>query len=425
MAPKDNYTVEQLERIRTTLGTALGDKSAQALEALETRFSPAPDISEEDEKLMKLREKMDNPTIDVGAVIATGRLADIVAALDKTKNDPDRQQRLVTAIMRHKDAKPPSLVEALSKVANRRELVEDLVGGIVAQRGVNPLIEALRHATASPTAYGALAKGIAEQGTVNHMIRTIAAAPRGQPDAELLWAMEIMRRGSLEQMLEAMNLLDDASPGVVVLASGVANRKDVGVEPMVRGLSFCKNNTKASAILALELTRVADINAFVVILEKYISDSSDAGEILVAKLVHRTKFAKSREPLLIKCCRFMRNDSMAGKILAMGLWDLGDPEKFVQGHSRLAGHPAAQKVMAWGAFKKLSALKAMSMLGKAYFSMSSQQAEAEAIIKEARTRYEWILQEVLGEDPSVTPEPEPPKTEPPKTEAPKKEAAKK
>ena len=425
MASKDNYTVEQLERIRATLGTALGDKSAQALETLETRFSPAPDISEEDEKLMKLREKMENPTIDVSNVIATGRLPDFVGALDKVKNELDKQQRLVTAILNHKDAKPPSLLEALSKVSNRRDLVEDLVAGIVAQRGVNPLIEALRYATISPTAYEALAKGIAEQGTVNHMIRTIAAAPRGQPDAELMWAMEIMRKGSLEQMLEAMNLLDDSSPGIVALASGVANRKDVGVEPMVRGLSFCKNNAKASAILALELTRVADINAVVVILEKYISDGSDAGEILVVKLVHRTKFAKSREPLLIKACRFMRGNSMAGKILAMGIYEMGDVEKCVQAYGRLAGHPAAHKVMAWGAFKKLSALKAMSLFGKAYFSMSSQQAEVEAILKEARQRYEWILQEVLGEDPSVTPEPEPPKTEPPKTEAPKKEPPKK
>ncbi|MBF0460207.1 MAG: hypothetical protein HQL87_02310 [Magnetococcales bacterium] len=425
MASKDNYTVEQLDRIRTTLGTALGDKSAQALEALETRFSPAPDISEEDEKLMKLREKMDNPTIDVDSVIATGRLDAMIGVLEKAKNEPDKQKRLVTSILGHKDAKPPRLVEALSKVSNQKELVEDLVAGIVAQRGVNPLIDALRHATISKTAYEALANGIAEQGTVNHMIRTIAAAPAGQPDAELLWAMEIMRKGTVEQMLEAMNLLNDSSPGVVALASGVANRKDVGVEQMVRGLSFCKNNAKASAILALELTRIADINAVVVILEKYISDATDAGEILVVKLVHRAKFARNREPLLLKATRFMRGNSMAGKILAMGIYEMGDPEKIVQAYGRMAGHPAAQKVMAWGAFRKLGALKAMSLLGKEYFRMGSQQAEVEATLKEARQRYEWVLQEVLGEDPTLKPDPEPPKTEPPKTEAPKKEAAKK
>ncbi|MBF0096631.1 MAG: hypothetical protein HQM04_08740 [Magnetococcales bacterium] len=411
MAQKDNYTVEQLERIRATLGTALGDKSAQALEVLETRFSAAPDVSEEDEKLMKLREKMDNPSVDVTAIIATGRLPDMIAGLDKAKSEPDKQQRLVTAILNHKDAKPPSLVEALGKVTNRRELVEDLVGGIVAQRGVNPLIESLRYATISPTAYGALAKGIAEQGTVNHLIRTIATAPRGQADAELMWSMEIMRKGTLEQLLEAMNLLDDSSPGIVALASGVANRKDVGVEPMVRGLSFCKNNAKASAILALELTRVADLNAVVVILEKYISDGSDAGEILVTKLVHRTKFAKNREPLLIKACRFMRGDSMAGKILAMGLNDLNDGEKFAQAHSRLSSHLGAQKVMAVGIARKLGPIKGVSMLGKEYFKVSSYQPEVDALLKEAKQRYEWILKEVLNEDPSARPEPDSAKSE--------------
>ncbi|MBF0162454.1 MAG: hypothetical protein HQL88_09210 [Magnetococcales bacterium] len=406
MAGKDNYTLEQLERIRNTLGSALGERSAQALEVLETRFVPAPDVSEEDEKLLKMREKMENPTVDVNAVIATGRIRDMIDSIDKAKSEPGKLQRLVTAIVTHKEAKPPLLLEALSKVSDRRELVEDLVGGIVSQRGVSPLIDALRYATISPTAYEALARGIAEQGTVNHMIRTIAAAPKGQPDAELMWAMEIMRRGSVEQMLEAMNLLDDTSPGVVVLASGVANRQDVGVEPMVRGLSFCKNNAKASAILALELTRIADINAVVVILEKYISDATDAGEILVVKLVHRTKFAKAREPLLIKASRFMRGSSMAGKILAMAIYETGDVEKITQAYNRMGGHPPAQKVMAWGLFKHLGAMKCISLLGKAYFSMSAQQAEVEAILKEARQRYAWVLQEVLGEDPTATPEPE-------------------
>ncbi|MEO5349138.1 MAG: hypothetical protein H7836_05800 [Magnetococcus sp. YQC-3] len=406
MAQKDIYTAEQLDRIRSTLGSALGEKSAQALETLETRFAPAPDVSEEDEKLLKLREKMENVSVDVDTIIAAGRLPAMIGTLEKAKHEPEKQKKLVMAILNHKEAKPPSLVEALSKVSTQKELVEPLVNGIVAQRGVNPLIDALRYATVSPAAYSALAKGIAEQGTVNHLIRTIATAPGGQPDAELIWAMEIMRKGTLEQMLEAMNLLSDDSPGIVVLATGVTNRKDVGLEPMVRALSHCKNNAKASAILALELTRVADVNAIVVILEKYISDSTDAGEILVVKLVHRVKFARGREPLLLKACRFMRGDSMAGKILAMGIYDTGDVEKITQGYSRISGHPVAQKILAWGAYRRLSALKAMSMFGKAYFSMGSTQSEVETALREAKQRYEWVLREVLGEDPSVTPPPD-------------------
>lgn len=422
MPPKDIYTAEQLERIRTTLGSSLGDKSAQALETLESRFAPAPDISEEDAKLMKLREKMDNKSVDVDAVIATGRLPAMISALERAKEEPEKQKRLVSIIISHKEAKPPALVEALSKVSDKQELVEMLVAAIIAQRGVNPLIDALRYATISQTAYNTLAKGIAEQGTVNHMIRTIGTAPRGQPDAELMWAMEIMRKGTLEQMLESMNLLDDNSPGIVALATGVTNRKDVGVEPMVRALAHCKNNAKASAILSRELTNIADVNAIVVILEKYVSDGTDAGEILAVKLVHRTKFAKSREGLLFKACRHMREDSMAGKILAMGIYELGNAEKMAEGYQRMQAHPNGQKILAMGAYKKLSAFKSMSLLGKKYFQMAPIVAEAEGYLKEARTRYEWVLREVLEEDPSITPPPEEPsKTEPPATEPPKKE----
>ncbi|MBF0402114.1 MAG: hypothetical protein HQL90_15285 [Magnetococcales bacterium] len=425
MASKDIYTAEQLERIRSTLGSSLGEKSAQALETLESRFAPAPEISEEDEKLMKLREKMENKTVDVDSIIATGRLPAMISALDRVKEEPDKQKRLVTVIINHKEAKSPALVDALSRVSEQQPLVETLVAAIVSQRGVNPLIDALRHATISQTAYNSLAQAIAEQGTVNHMIRTIGTAPRGQPDAELMWAMEIMRKGTLEQMLEAMNLLDDNSPGMVALATGVTNRKDVGVEPMVRALAHCKNNVKASAILSRQLTEIVDVNAIVVILEKYISDASDAGEILVVKLVHRTKFAKSREGLLFKACRFMRGSSMAGKILAMGICDLNNPEQIADGYRRMQAHLDGQKILAVAASKKLSAFKAMALLGKEYFRVSSLQAEADGFLKEARQRYEWVLREVLGEDPSVTPEPEPPPTEPPKTEAPKKEADKK
>ncbi|MBF0585095.1 MAG: hypothetical protein HQL80_12795 [Magnetococcales bacterium] len=421
MAQKDIYTAEQLERIRSTLGASLGDKSAQALETLETRFAPAPDISEEDAKLMKLREKLETKSVDVDAVIATGRLPAMISSLDRAKEEPEKQKRLVSVILNHKEAKAPSLVEALSKVSDKLELVEMLVAGIVAQRGVNPLIDALRYATISQTAYNTLAKGIAEQGTVNHMIRTIGTAPRGQPDAELMWAMEIMRKGTLEQMLESMNLLEDDSPGIVALATGVTNRKDVGVEPMVRALAHCKNNAKASAILSRALTDVADVNAIVVILEKYISDGSDAGEIITVKLVHRTKFAKSREGLLFKACRHMRADSMAGKILAMAIYDLGDADKMADAYQRMQAHPNGQKILAMGAYKKLSAFKAMALLGKKYFQMSPIMAEAEEYLKEARKRYEWVLREVLEEDPSITPEPEPAKTEPPATEPPKKE----
>lgn len=398
MAAGDMYTTEQLERIRDTLRSSLGESSSNALENLETRFTPAPDVSEDEEKLEKLRNKDEKKNVDVNRILETGKLGNIRGALEHVRDEPAKQKALIGALLAHKDTKATDMAEALAKVNNRLELVETLAEALTAQKGVNPLIEAMRHATISSKAVTALAKAIAEQGTVNHLIRTIGTAPRDQPDAEIILAMEAMRKGSVEQLLEAINLMDDKSPGIVVLATGIVNRKDVGIEPLVRAMTNSKNNAKASAILALELTKRADVNALVTLLEKYISDDTDAGEILTAKLVQRGLVARSREGILVKACRHMHLDSMAGKILAMGILDLKDLGQLEAGYGRMNGHASGKKLLALGLFKRAGFIKGVRLMGKEYFQMSSLQPELDASLKEIRKRYHWIIREILGEE---------------------------
>ena len=399
MAAGDIYTAEQLESIRKTLSSSLGDKSAQALESLENRFTAAPDVSVEEAKLERLRGN-EEKKVDVDRMIVLGRLSGMLKALVEVKDEPAKQKKLISAMIEHKDAKASDLVDALGAVSNRLELVEALVAAITAQKGVNPLIEALHHATISPKAINSLAKGIAEQGTVNHLIRTIGTAPRNQPEAEVILAMEVMRKGTVEQMIEALNLLDDTSPGIVIVATGVVNRKDVGIEPLVRAMSNCKNNTKASAILSLEVTKRAETSALVTLLERYISDESEAGEILTAKLVQRSIGVKKQGPesLMIKACRHMHHDSMAGKILIMGILENNEPEQIEMAFQRLLGHPKAKQIAGYGAFKRFGFLKATRLLGKEYFLMSKLQPSIETELKEIKKRYHWIIKEVLGDD---------------------------
>ena len=400
MAAGDKYTAEQLENIRKTLRSSLGENSEQALQSLESRFTAAPDLTEEEAKLERLRGN-DEKKIDIDRVIALGRIIGMQSALLEVKEEPAKQKRLVAAIMEHSEAKAGDLVDAMGAVSNRAELIEAIVATITGQRGVNPLIDAMRHATISQKALNSLARTIAEQGSVNHLIRTIGTAPRNQPDAEVILAMEVMRKGSIEQMIEALNLLDDKSPGVVIVATGVVNRKDVGIEPLVRAMSNCKNNTKASALLALEVTKRAEIGALITLLERYISDESDAGEILTAKLVQRalhTKPQPDQESLLLKACRHMHADSMAGKILIWGILEQSDPAQIESAYARMYGHPKGRQLAGLGIFKKLSFIKATRLLGKEYFRMSKVQPELEAELKEIKKRYHWIIKEVLGED---------------------------
>ncbi|HIJ83756.1 MAG: hypothetical protein HW380_2802 [Magnetococcales bacterium] len=400
MAERDLYTAEQLAKIRATLQDNLGDGSTHALENLDARFVAKEKEKAEPEKSKKNKEEKVH--VDVGSVLEEANLKKMLAALQDVKDNPQDRRTMVAAIIQHKEVKAFHLVEALSKVPTDKELVDSLVHGITSRKGVNPLIDALRHAEISPTSIKSLAKGIAEQGTINHIIRAIATAPSDQPEAEIIWAMEVIGKGTMEQILEAFNLLNAKSPGTVILATGLVNRKEVAIEPLVRALTSCKDNAKASAILSVELTRQADLNSLVTLLEKYIGDSTAAGEIIVARLVFRSLIERGRTKLLAKAARFVKGDSMAGKILAMGIVDLGDAAEMEKAFPRISSHPVGQKIVAVGLHKKIGGLKALRLLGGAFFKIAKFQDDVSAASKEARARYNQIVKEVLGEDPNAS-----------------------
>ncbi|MBF0348796.1 MAG: hypothetical protein HQL81_14105, partial [Magnetococcales bacterium] len=178
--------------------------------------------------------------------------------------------------------------------------------------------------------------------------------------------------------------------------------KEVAIEPLVRALTSCKDNPKASAILSVELTRQADLNSLVTLLEKYISDGTAAGEIIISRLVFRSMIERGRTKLLAKAARFVKGDSMAGKILAMGIVDLGDGAEMEKAFPRISSHPMGQKIVAVGLHKKLGGLKALRLLGSSFFKISKFQDEVNAATKEARARYNQIVKEVLGEDPNAS-----------------------
>lgn len=396
MAERDLYTAEQLAKIRATLQNNLGDETSNALQTLETRFTAKTEEKVDPDKQKKSKEEKAH--VDVAAVVAEGNLKKLLDALHEVKENPVDRRTVVAAIIQHQEVKAFHLVEALSQVPSDKELVDSLVNGITSRKGVNPLIDALRHAEISPNSIKALAKGIAEQGTINHIIRAIATAPGNQPEAEIIWAMEIIGKGTMEQILEALNLLNSESQGTVVLATGLVNRKEIAVEPLVRALASCKENAKASAILAVELTRQADLNSLVTLMEKYIADGTSAGEIIASRLVFRSLIEKGRSKLLSKAARFVKGNSLAGKILAMGIVEQDDAMEMEKSFPRLSSHPVAQKMVAVGLHKKLGGLKALRLLGGTFFKISSFQEEANAATKEARAKYNHIVKDILGED---------------------------
>ncbi|MBF0447537.1 MAG: hypothetical protein HQL67_04985 [Magnetococcales bacterium] len=402
MAERDIYTSEQLSKIRETLAQTLGEASGGALENLDSRFTakedtPTPEKSSS-RSAGKAQKKQPDESIDLQTILTEDKLTKLISAISDVKDKPEDVRTLAGAILNHREVKAFHLVEALSKINKSDvELVDALVEGITSRKGVNPLIEAMRYATASPAAIKALAMGIAEQGTVNHLIRAMATAPRDQNEAEIIWTMEVIGKGSMEQILEAIKLLDPKSPGTVILSTGLVNRKEVAIEPLVRALTAAKENPKACAILAVALTRLADLTQLITLLEKYVSDDTEAAEILVAKVVLLSLRAKGRTKLMAKAAGFMRGDSMAGKILAMGIVKQGDQTQLERTYARMKSHPIGQKMAAVAIKNKLGGMKAIKLLGGAFFQVSKFEGEVRTATAEATKRYQQILTEVLQE----------------------------
>lgn len=400
MAGASRFTPEQLEKIRSTLKGNLGDDSAKVLQSLDKRFTAETDAGQE-----IIMEDVEDETpgkparvsgqINVARIIQEGKIEKMVETLGQVKENPAAIKALVNALLQGEDTKAFHLVETLSKVRTDPELTLALVRGIVSKKGINPVIEALRHATASQEAMRLLAQNIAENGTVSHIIRAIATVHKNA-EVEVVWAMEVIAKGTVEQMLEALNLMDKESTGVIILATGIINHKEVVIGQLVQALSGCKDNAKASSIVATELARRADVNSLVTLLEKYLSDDTDAGEIVVCKLVEKGRILQ-----LLEACRHISANSIAGRILATGIIQRADPEQLLKAYKMLSSNVVARQIIGLDLVKKKGKLMALRDLGKEVLDLVKNQAEIESFAKKAQKRMEWVLSNELQEAPAV------------------------
>jgi hypothetical protein len=402
---KDRYTAEQLEKIRQTLQKSLGDGASAALSNLDQRFISAEEAAKHQPPPDPLadagrkRGSAATKTIDVAEVIGTGDLEKVMAVLPAVKDEEDLRT-MVTAIMKHPESKATHLVAALSRVDTDVGLVEALVEQIVSKKGVNPLIDALKHAAASPKAVRMLAAGIAEQGTVTHMLRAIASSPK-DPEAEIVWGMELIGKASIEQIYDAMKLFDVQSPGIVILATGLVNRPGIAAEHLVRPLGTIKDNAQALSIVIARLARMIDVPQVISLMEKYLTDDSEGAEILAVRLIYRCLNTPIRQKEIAGACKYARSDSMMGQLLAVGVIMLGEESEMVRAYERLPAGAMSKKIVGLALMDKVNRLKALSLMGKGSFELQKSASEIQAATRKAKERYHDILVNVLGETPEA------------------------
>ncbi|MBF0425602.1 MAG: hypothetical protein HQL66_07260 [Magnetococcales bacterium] len=406
MSQRDRYSADQLAKIRATLKDTLGDGASKALENLDSRFVPAQETSDSDEEgAPKGKKRMDRPTaaskaskIDVEELARSGQIPKMLEALPVVLEDPTKVRVLIGAILNNGETKAMHLVDALSKVHKQADLIDPLVQKIVSLKGLNPLVDALKFSTASPNAMRILAQGIAEQGTVNHVLRAIAGAPKNQDEAEVIWSMEVIGKGSVDQILDAMKLIDPLSPGAVILATGLINRKGVTPENLVRGMTATKDNPKASVLVAATLCRRIEVPGLIGILEKYLPDKCEAAEVVVAQLVHRCVDFSTRNRDVVDAARYIKADSMAGQLLALGLIKLDNDEELIRGYRRLPAVSMARKMLALAVVKKKGKLMSLRSLGKEGWDLTKDTDAIEKATRVTQARYKWILTNLLPDD---------------------------
>ncbi|MBF0453315.1 MAG: hypothetical protein HQL72_00690 [Magnetococcales bacterium] len=400
------YTEEQIKQIRATLHATMGNTLDGALDKLVARLDakgggedteetilnrPLPSQEEEEEETQKL---------DLDAIIQSGNVAKLLLSLKKIKGDLETCDRIVDALLAHPKGKSFQLVDALEKTFHHPSILEKIVDGLVTRKGVTPLIEALKYTETSPSSATKLATAICHNGTVNHLIRSLATLPSGLSGAEIVLAMEIIARGGVQQILEACKLLSHHSPGIIVLATGLTNRQDPTIEPLVRALNAVSENHVASAILATKLAQISDPKSLVALLAKHLSDETSAGEILTCQLVYHCLQKEGGTKLMAKAARYMRQDSLSGNILAMGIVKQGNEKQMERAYNRMKSHPMGQKIVAAGIVKKLGKIKAIKILGRKIFKISGDEKSTKKAHKEALTQYEMILKGDLKLNPS-------------------------
>lgn len=393
------YSADQLDKIRQQLAETLGSDSSSVLNDLNKRVKPKDDAPPPDmavgagggEDGKKGSGISSLGQINVPRLIQSGNVEKMVEALSSVAENPQDTRMLVAAILKNPATKSYHMSAALAKVCKDVELVDALVHGMVSRKGVNPLIDSIRYAHDSPRAMKALAIAIAEQGTVNHVIRALANS-KDSPEAETIWGMEVMAKGSLEQMLEAMKLISPTSPGMVVLATGLVNREGVAVEQLVRGMTASKENEQATNLLGQALARIADPPAIVTVLEKYIDDSTEGGEIITARLMQR-----GNPNQLVSACRHVSTGSMASRMLAVAVTRTGNVELMHKAYRIMAANPYAKKILALEIVKRKGKIMALRLLGSDVFELVKNAADIQQFAQKAWNRYNYILKNNLAD----------------------------
>jgi hypothetical protein len=332
----------------------------------------------------------------VGKLASEGRLQDMMDGLKRVKENKGEAKILVEAILINKQTRAFHLLEVLKDTKQHEEIVDSLVSGIVSRKAINSLIDALSFVENSPNALRHLAEAIVATGKINQIIRAIGTAPKGLPDAEIIWTVEILSKGTLEQIMEAVKLLEVNSPGMIILVAGLVNRDDIAIESLVRAIDFTKSNPNATTLLATAIVRIADAPTIVTLLEKHISDSSYAAEILVTGLVNKSTKGRGKGKLLSKASRCMRSDSTAGQILAMGIVKQKNSEILLNSYNSMKSHQIGRKMIAVGIVDTLGKMQAMKILGSQYFKISKFREEVSAATEEASSFYQFILADLEG-----------------------------
>ena len=224
MESLNQYSAEQIANIRNDLSRWLEKSATQALNDLDQVIA-----AQKSEKPSEIEGagKKNMPSPNQVDTKKLGSISKLMESLEAAQGDAEKQRELATTLINRPDIRALHFVEALEKIGEDLPLINVLTKGLIAKGAVMPMIEGLHLVTKSNYAFKLLSRTIAQQASSNNIIRAINAAPKDHPESEITWSVVLIGKGTQGQILEAMHMMRPTSPGIIILAVGLAHHPDI------------------------------------------------------------------------------------------------------------------------------------------------------------------------------------------------------
>ncbi|MBF0588653.1 MAG: PilZ domain-containing protein [Magnetococcales bacterium] len=218
---------------------------------------------------------------------------------------------------------------------------------------------------------------------------------RNKPKIQSQLITNLVDRGSVDDFVQSLGFMEENPHGTMLVVDQISKRSDTSDDYM-RVIAMMRNMTRGDSNQALEVLlkkfiKVATDGALLQVLERYVSDQGEAGQILTSEMAHRGN------PLLVaKAFKQVAMDSTSSMVLAYGLVQCGTRE-YIEAALEFCGSCPRARTILQGQLLRFQMKRKLGFLSSTFSDAQRKDllgkskvyyAEAEDAFKKIRARVE-------------------------------------